>query len=102
MNMRQNYRMSHFIISRFNTYMFYQIKRTALLEFIPFIDVSISIGTVEHKADINIKSYYLVAILRKRLFRKKKKGVQLRDRALTTPLGVVVPGSRSIECIWGV
>ncbi len=25
------------------------------------------------------------------------KGVQLRDRALTTPLGVVVPGSRSIE-----
>ncbi len=28
------------------------------------------------------------------------KGVQLRDRALTTPLGVVVPGSRSIECIW--
>ncbi len=32
--------------------MFYQIKRTALLEFIPLIDVSISIGTVEHKADI--------------------------------------------------
>ncbi len=30
------------------------------------------------------------------------KGVQLRDRALTTPQGVVVPGSRSIECIWGV
>ncbi len=30
------------------------------------------------------------------------KWVQLRDRALTTPLGVVVPGSRSIECIWGV
>ncbi len=30
------------------------------------------------------------------------KGVQLRDRALTTPYGVVVPGSRSIECIWGV
>ncbi len=30
------------------------------------------------------------------------KGVQLRDRALTTPLGVVVPGPRSIECIWGV
>ncbi len=44
--------MSHFIISRFNTYMFYQIKGTALLEFIPLIDVSISIGTVEHKADI--------------------------------------------------
>ncbi len=44
--------MSHFIISRFNTYMFYQIKRTALLEFIPLIDESISIGTVEHKADI--------------------------------------------------
>ncbi len=40
------YRMSHFIISRFNTYMFYQIKRRALLEFIPLIDVSISIGTV--------------------------------------------------------
>ncbi len=52
MNMRQNYRMTHFTISRFNTYMFYQIKRTALLEFIPVIDVSISIGTVEHKADI--------------------------------------------------
>jgi len=52
MNMRQNYRMSHFIISHFNTYMFYQIKRTALLKFIPLIDVSISIGTVEHKADI--------------------------------------------------
>ncbi len=40
------YRMSHFIISRFNTYMFYQIQRRALLEFIPLIDVSISIGTV--------------------------------------------------------
>ncbi len=52
MNMRQNYRMSYFIISRFNTHMFYQIKRTARLEFIPLIDVSISIGTVEHKADI--------------------------------------------------
>ncbi len=52
MNIRQNYRVSHFIMSRFNTYMFYQIKRTALLEFIPLIDVSISIGTVEHKADI--------------------------------------------------
>ncbi len=26
--------------------------RKALLEFIPLIDVSISIGTVEHKADI--------------------------------------------------
>ncbi len=52
MNMRQNYRMSHFISSRFNRYMFYQIKITALLEFIPPIDVSISIGTVEHKADI--------------------------------------------------
>ncbi len=46
MNMIQNYRMSYFIISHFNTYMFYQIKRTALLEFIPLIDVSISIGTV--------------------------------------------------------
>ncbi len=32
--------------------MFYQIKKTALLEFIPVIDVSISIGAVEHKADI--------------------------------------------------
>ncbi len=52
MNMRLIYRMSHFIISRFNTYMFCQIKRTALLEFIPLIDVSIYIGTVEHKADI--------------------------------------------------
>ncbi len=28
------------------------LKRTALLEFIPLIDESISIGTVEHKADI--------------------------------------------------
>ncbi len=44
--------MSHFIISRFNTYMFYQIKITALLEFTPLIDVSMSVGTVEHKADI--------------------------------------------------
>ncbi len=44
--------MSHFIISRFKTYMFYQIKRTALLEFIPLIDVSISFGIVEHKAAI--------------------------------------------------
>ncbi len=44
--------MSHFIISRFNIYMFYQIKRTALLEFIPLIDASISFGTVEHKAAI--------------------------------------------------
>ncbi len=42
--------MSHFIIRRFNIYMIYQIKRTALLEFIALIDVSI--GTVEHKADI--------------------------------------------------
>ncbi len=50
--MRQNYRMSHFIISRLNTYMFYQLKRTGLLESIPLIDVSTSIGTVEHKADI--------------------------------------------------
>ncbi len=32
--------------------MFYQIKKTALLEFIPLIDVSMSVGTVEHKADI--------------------------------------------------
>ncbi len=45
----QNYT---FYYSLLNTYMFYQIKRTALLEFIPVIDVSISIGTVEHKADI--------------------------------------------------
>ncbi len=52
MNMRQNYSMSNFIISRFNTYMFYQIKRTALLESIPLIDVSIHIGIFEHKADI--------------------------------------------------
>ncbi len=44
--------MSYFIISRFNTYMFYQVKRSKRLEFIPLIDVSISIGTVEHKADI--------------------------------------------------
>ncbi len=44
--------MSHFIISRLNTYMFNQLKRTALLESIPLIDVSTSIGTVEHKADI--------------------------------------------------
>ncbi len=50
--MRQNYRMSYFIISHFNIYKFYQIKRTALLEFIPLIDVNISIGTVEHKAGI--------------------------------------------------
>ncbi len=48
--MRHNYRMSHFFISRYN--MFYQIKRIALLELIPLIDVSISIGIVEHKADI--------------------------------------------------
>ncbi len=52
MNMRQNYRMSHCIISCFNTYMFYQIKITALLVFIPLIDVSMSVGTVEHKADM--------------------------------------------------
>ncbi len=32
--------------------MFYQIKISALLESISLIDVSISIGTVEHKADI--------------------------------------------------
>ncbi len=38
--------MSPFIIRHFNTYMFYQIKRTALLEFIPLSDVTISIGTV--------------------------------------------------------
>ncbi len=44
--------LSLFCFHSFNTYMFYQIKRTALLELIPFIDVSISIGTVEHKADI--------------------------------------------------
>ncbi len=44
--------MSHFIISRLNKYMFYQIKRTALLESIPIIDVSVSIGTVEHEVDV--------------------------------------------------
>ncbi len=44
--------MPNCIISRFNTYMFYQIKSTALLEFIPLIDVSISIVAVEHKAEI--------------------------------------------------
>ncbi len=44
--------MPQFIISWFNTYMFYQIKRTALLEFIPLFDVIISIGTVELKADV--------------------------------------------------
>ncbi len=32
--------------------MFYQIKISALLESISLIDVSISIGTVERKADI--------------------------------------------------
>ncbi len=32
--------------------MFYQIKISALLESISLIDVSVSIGTVEHKADI--------------------------------------------------
>ncbi len=47
-----DYRTSHFIIGWFNIYIFYQKKRTALLEFIPLIDVSISIGTVEHKADL--------------------------------------------------
>ncbi len=52
MIIRQNYRISHFIISHFNAYIFYQIKRTALLEFTPLIDVSISIETIEHKADI--------------------------------------------------
>ncbi|KAL0199453.1 hypothetical protein M9458_007993, partial [Cirrhinus mrigala] len=30
------------------------------------------------------------------------KGVQLRGLALIAPLGVVVPGSRSIEYKWGV
>ncbi len=50
--MRQNYRMPHFIISLINTYMFYQLRGSALLEFIPFIDVRIRIGTVEHKAGI--------------------------------------------------
>ncbi len=40
--------------------MFYQIKRSALLESIPLIDVSISIETVEHKAMIK-SYYYLVA-----------------------------------------
>ncbi len=49
LHLQCRHRMS--IISCFNTYMFYQIKRTALLEFIPLIDVSISIGTVELKAD---------------------------------------------------
>ncbi len=38
--------MSHFIISRFNTYMFNQIRSSALLVFIPLSDVIISIGTV--------------------------------------------------------
>ncbi len=33
--------------------MFYQIKRTALLEFIPFIDVSISIGTVASRVFVS-------------------------------------------------
>ncbi len=33
---------------------------------------------------------------------RRSEGGSAPDRALTTPLGVVVPGSRSIECIWGV
>ncbi len=35
MKMRQNYRMSNFIISLINTYMFYQLRSSALLEFHP-------------------------------------------------------------------
>ncbi len=46
MKMWQKYRMSHFIIGCFNAYMFYQLGRSALLEFIPLSNVSISIGTV--------------------------------------------------------
>ncbi len=35
MKMRQNYRMSNFIISLINTYMFYQLRSSALLELHP-------------------------------------------------------------------
>ncbi len=48
--MRHNYRISHCIIGWFNTYMFYQLRSSALLEFIPLSDVSISIGTVASQA----------------------------------------------------
>ncbi len=48
MNMRQNYRISHFIISRFNTYMFYQIK-----EFLPFL--SSSAGEIHVQSDLNLE-----------------------------------------------
>ncbi len=33
---------------------------------------------------------------------RRSEGGLAPDRALATPLGVVVPGPRSIECIWGV
>ncbi len=33
---------------------------------------------------------------------RRSEGGLAPDRALTTPLGVVVPGPRSIEGIWGV
>lgn len=42
--MLQNYRIY--------IYMSYQIKRTALLEFIKLFDVNICIGTAEFKADV--------------------------------------------------
>ncbi len=53
--------MSDFIISSFNTYMFYQMKRTELLEFIPLIDVSMSIGTVEYRV-CHASSYLFLLI----------------------------------------
>ncbi len=50
MNMRQTYRMSHFIISHFNT--FYQIKRTALLVFIHSLMWAEVLGQLNNEADI--------------------------------------------------
>ncbi len=49
MNMSENYRITHFIIGWFNTYMFYQLRSSVHLEFIPLSDVSISIGTVSSR-----------------------------------------------------
>ncbi len=43
---------SHILLLAVSKHMFYQIKRTALLEFIPLFDKSISIGTVELNADV--------------------------------------------------
>ncbi len=53
----------HILLLAVSTRMFYQIKRTALLEFIPLIDMSISIGTVASRVFLSDQLYPVALVL---------------------------------------